>query len=165
MATITAGTPQPTGNVSFFKVHFACRTLQLPSVKNWSDLKYLEVGLVYHSVVSDSFPSRVLQAARLLCPWNSPGKNTGVGSHSLLQGIFPTQGLNPGILYCRQVLYCLSHQGSPATGAKSVYILGQFQAYCASAIQLSIFVPNSFLHCILELSLVSPDWIFASFII
>ena len=40
-------------------------------------------------------------------------KNTGVGSHSLLQGIFPTQGLklNPGLLYCRQILYCLSHQG------------------------------------------------------
>ena len=42
-----------------------------------------------------------------------PGKNTGVGSHSLLQGIFPTQGLNPGLLYCRQFLHHLSHQGSP----------------------------------------------------
>ena len=39
----------------------------------------------------------------------SPGKNTGVGSHSLPQSIFLTQGLNPGILYCRQILYCLSH--------------------------------------------------------
>ncbi|KAB0353935.1 hypothetical protein FD755_023370 [Muntiacus reevesi] len=38
--------------------------------------------------------------ARLLCPWDSPSKNTGVGSHSLLQGIFPTQGLNPGLLHC-----------------------------------------------------------------
>ena len=43
-----------------------------------------------------------------LCPWNSPGKNTGVGCHSLLQGIFPTQGLNPDLLHCRQILYCLS---------------------------------------------------------
>ena len=43
----------------------------------------------------------------------SPGKNTGVGSNSLLQGIFSTQGLNPGLLYCRQILYQLSHQGSP----------------------------------------------------
>ena len=50
---------------------------------------------------------------RPLCPWDSPGKNTGVGSHSLLQGIFPTRGLNPGLLYCRQILYHLSHQGSP----------------------------------------------------
>ena len=46
-------------------------------------------------------------------PWNSPGKNTGVGSHSLLQGIFPTQGSNPGVPYCRQIFYPLSHQGSP----------------------------------------------------
>ena len=42
---------------------------------------------------------------------DSPGKNTGVGSHSLLQGIFPTQGSNPGLLHCRQILYHLSHQG------------------------------------------------------
>ena len=46
-----------------------------------------------------------LQPARLLCPWDSPGKNTGVGSHSLLQRIFPTQGSNLGLLYCRQILY------------------------------------------------------------
>ena len=45
---------------------------------------------------------------------DSPGKNTGVGSHTLLQGIFPTQGLNPGLLHCRQILYHLSHQGSPS---------------------------------------------------
>ena len=44
---------------------------------------------------------------------DSPGKNTGVGSHALLQGIFPTQGLNPGLLHCWQVHYYLSHQGSP----------------------------------------------------
>ena len=47
----------------------------------------------------------------LLCPWNSPGKNTGVGCHSFLQGIFPTQGSNLGLLHCRQILYLLSHQG------------------------------------------------------
>ena len=41
------------------------------------------------------------------CPWNSPGKNTGVGSHSLLNGFFPTQGSNPGLLQCRQILYHL----------------------------------------------------------
>ena len=46
------------------------------------------------------------------CPWDSPGKNTGVGCHFLLQGSFPTQGLNPGPLHCRQILYQLSHQGS-----------------------------------------------------
>ena len=51
-----------------------------------------------------------LQPARLLCPWNSPGKNTVVGSCSLLQGIFPTQGLNLGLPHCRWILYCLSQQ-------------------------------------------------------
>ena len=50
---------------------------------------------------------------RLLCPWDSPGKNTGVSSHVLLQGIFLTQGPNPGFLHCRQILYQLSYQGSP----------------------------------------------------
>ena len=46
-------------------------------------------------------------------PWNSLGQNTGVCSLSLLQGIFPTQGLNPGLLHCGQILYQLSHKGSP----------------------------------------------------
>ena len=45
--------------------------------------------------------------------WNSPGQNTGVGSLSLLQGIVPTQGSNPGLLHYRQILYQLSYQGSP----------------------------------------------------
>ena len=45
----------------------------------------------------------------------SPGKNTGVGSHSLLQVVFLTQGLNLGLLHCRQILYSLSHQRSPQT--------------------------------------------------
>ena len=53
-----------------------------------------------HLVVSDS-----LLPHGLYSPWNSPGHNTGVGSLSLLQGIFPTQGLNPGLLHCRQILY------------------------------------------------------------
>ena len=48
-----------------------------------------------------------------LSPWNSPGQNTGEGSLSLLEGIFPTQGLNPGLLQCRQIFYHLNHQGSP----------------------------------------------------
>ena len=45
--------------------------------------------------------------------WNSPGQNTGVGSLSLLQGIFPTQGLNPGLPHCRRTLYQMSHKESP----------------------------------------------------
>ena len=54
--------------------------------------------------MSDSLGTHGLQPTRLLCPWNSPGKNTGVDSHALLQ-IFPTQGLNLGLLPCRRVLY------------------------------------------------------------
>ena len=49
----------------------------------------------------------------LYSPWNSPGQNTGVGSLSLLQGIFPTQGSNPDLPHCRRILYQLSHKGSP----------------------------------------------------
>ena len=49
----------------------------------------------------------------LYIPWNSPGQNTGVGSLSFLQGIFPTQGSNPGLSHYRQILYQLSHQRSP----------------------------------------------------
>ena len=48
----------------------------------------------------------------LCSPWNSPGQNTGVGSLSLLQRIFPTQGSNPGLPHCRQILYQLSYKGS-----------------------------------------------------
>ena len=46
------------------------------------------------------------------CPWNSSGKNTGMGCHFLLQWIFPTQESNLGLPHCRQILYHLSHQGS-----------------------------------------------------
>ena len=60
------------------------------------------------SVVSDCLRPRGLYS-----PWNSPGQNTRVGSLSLLQGIFPTQGLNPSLSHCKQILYQLSHKGSP----------------------------------------------------
>ena len=59
---------------------------------------------------------KVAQSCPTLQPhglYYSPGQNTGVGSCSLLQGIFPTQGLNPGLPRCRRILYQLSHQGSP----------------------------------------------------
>ena len=61
-----------------------------------------------HSVVSNS-----LLLHGLYSPWNSPGQNTGLGSHSLLQGIFPNQGSNPGLPHCRWILYQLSHEGGP----------------------------------------------------
>ena len=71
---------------------------------------FLKLSVIYliflsHSVMSDSL--------RPHSPWNSPGQNTGVGSLSLLQGIFPTQGSNPALLHCRWILYQLSHMGRP----------------------------------------------------
>ena len=66
-----------------------------------------------HSVVSNSLQHLGLQSTMPLCPWDSPGKNTGVGCHFFLQGIFSTQGLNLGVLHCRQILYHLRHQVSP----------------------------------------------------
>jgi len=62
--------------------------------------------------MSNSLGPHELQPTRFHCPWNSPGKNSRMGCHSLLQGIFLTQGSNLGILHCRQFLYSLSHQGS-----------------------------------------------------
>ena len=60
------------------------------------------------SVVSNS-----LRPHELYSPWNSPGQNTGMGSLSLLHGIFPTQGSNPRLPHCGKILYQLRHQGSP----------------------------------------------------
>ena len=74
---------------------------------------------IYHSVMSDS-----LQPDGLYSPWNSPGQNPGVGRLSCFQGIFPTQGSNPGLPHCRRILYQLSHKGSPKnTGRGSLPLL------------------------------------------
>ena len=72
------------------------------------DAPHPEIESKSSSAVSDS-----LQPHGLYSPWNSPGQNTGVGSRSLLQGTFPTQGLNPGLLHSRWIVYQLSHQGRP----------------------------------------------------
>ena len=68
---------------------------------------------VTHSVVFNSLQPQVLQPTRLLFPWNSLGKNTGMGCRYLLQGFFLTQGPNLGLLHCRHILYHQSRQGSP----------------------------------------------------
>ena len=80
--------------------------------------KYLSINLIYCMCL-------VAQSWLTLCKplhysppgssvhGDSPGKNAGVGCHALLQRIFPTQGLNPGLPHCRQILYCLSHERSP----------------------------------------------------
>ena len=75
----------------------------LPSLVSFSEVKVTQSCLT------------LLRPHVLYNTWNSPGQNTGVGSHSLLQGTFPTQGSSPGLLHCRQIVYHLSHQGSPCT--------------------------------------------------
>ena len=78
---------------------------------HWKKVKECKLWVKWsesHSVVSDS-----LWPQGLYSPWNSPGQNTGMGSLSLLQGNFPTQGPNPGLPHCRQILNQLSHKGSP----------------------------------------------------
>ena len=70
--------------------------------------------LLVCSVMSDSLQPHRLEPTRLLCPWNSPGKNTGVGCHFLLQRIFLTQGSNPSLLHWQGDSLLLSHQGSPS---------------------------------------------------
>ena len=72
------------------------------------EMNYLELATESENcwVVSNSLWPRGLYS-----PWNSPGQNTGVGSLSLLQGIFPTQESNPGLPHCRQILYQLNHKG------------------------------------------------------
>ena len=113
----------PTGLISeYFHLHPKCQS-------PWPVPRCAETAekAVTSNVVSGDLPSRLLvtqscltlcnladcSPARLLCPWSSPGKNTGLGFSFLLQGIFPTQGSNPCLLQCRQILYCLSPQGSP----------------------------------------------------
>ena len=82
--------------------------LSLPS----TDLRISKLAANYRQLVK----AKVTQLCLTLwlhgqySPWNSPGQNTGVGSLSLLQGIFPTQGSSPGLPHCRQILYQLSHE-------------------------------------------------------
>ena len=65
---------------------------------------------VSHSAVSDSLQPHEVQPSRLLHPWDSPSKNTGVDCHFLLQGIFLIQGSNPSLLHCWQIFYHLSYR-------------------------------------------------------
>ena len=86
-----------------FSCSFICKCLNLLNVK-----KYLKSQSESFSVVCDS-----LRLHGLYSPGNSPGQNTGVGSLSLLQEIFPDQGSNPGLPHCRQILYQMSHKRNP----------------------------------------------------
>ena len=76
---------------------------------------------------------------------NSPAKNTRMGCHFLLQGIFLTQGLNSSLLHCRQILYCLSRQGSPSLALRS-YSIKVFLIFLNSH-NYAIFILNHIQTC------------------
>ena len=98
------------GVISYFRLYFPASFDLSKHIKDVCLISFILISFS-HSVVYNSLQPHVLEPTRLLSPWNFPDKNTGVGSHSLLQGIFQTQRL--GLLYCRQILYHLSHQRSP----------------------------------------------------
>ena len=79
-------------------------------LSDWTELNYIKSCLVVQLCPTPLQPHG-LQPAMLLCPWDFPGKNTGVGCHFLLQGIFPTQGLNLRLLHWQADSLPLSHLG------------------------------------------------------
>ena len=116
MGTLTGKTPQM--HLLHLSEFFIIKTWKTTTGKNIRESQGggLPVSMTYnvprsesesHSVMYDS-----LRPHGLYSPWNSPGQNIGVRSLSCLQGVFPTQGSNPGLPYCRQILYQLSHKGS-----------------------------------------------------
>ena len=76
----------------------------------WQSLCWAVLGC---SVLSDSCNPMDCSPPGSFAHRDSPAKNTGVGCHALLQGIVPIQGLNPGLLHCRRILYCHCHKGNP----------------------------------------------------
>ena len=111
-------------------INVECIIFQMPdSLSSWfcffSSLNYVDKAFSKQPLNNQIVKWKLLSRVQLFAtPWtvthqapsvhgDSPGKNTGVGSRSLLQGIFPTQGSNPGLLHCGWILYHLSHQGSP----------------------------------------------------
>ena len=92
---------------------------------------------------------KVAQLCPALCnlmdsnPWNSLGQNTGAGSHSLLQGIFSTQGLNPVLPHCRWILYQLSHEGSPRILEWVAYLISSRSSWPRIQIGVPAFQANS----------------------
>ena len=84
-----------------------------PSSSYWPISDSISIPPLVKGSESRSVVSNSLQLHGLQSPWNSPGKNIGVGSWSLLQEVFPMQGSNPGLMHCRWICYQLSHEGSP----------------------------------------------------
>ena len=102
------------------KRRLACYSLRDRKELDTTECAHTHKDSLDSNILCSHLPKvKVTQSRLTLCdhglqsPWNSPGQNTGMGSLSLLQGIFPTQGSNPGLPHCRRILYQLSHKGSP----------------------------------------------------
>ena len=80
-------------------------------------------------------------AHQLLCPWTSPGKNTGVDTISFPRGILPTQRLNLDLLHCRRILYHLNHQGSPLNQYTCSFSWAHKILHQKCKVQEYIFIP------------------------
>ena len=106
---------------------------------------------IFHFLLAPPIPNlsylnevKVAQSCPILCDsidcslpgssvyGDSPGKNTGMGRHSLFQGIIPKQGSNPGLLHCRLILYHLSHQGSPRILECIAYPFPRGSSWCSN---------------------------------
>ena len=105
------------------------------------------------SVMSDSLQLHGLSPARLLCPWDSPGKNTGVGCYALPQSVFPTHWLNPGLPHCRQILYHLSHQENPRILERIAHPLSRGSSWPRNRAGVSCIAGGFFTSLAMEASL------------
>ena len=103
--------PIAVGEIIIWGHRFIDNANILAILKRSEKWKCIQLFVTY-SVVSNSLQLHELYPARLLCSWDSPGRDNGVGSHSLFQGIFLTQRWNWSLLPCRQILYHLSYHGN-----------------------------------------------------
>ena len=106
------GTDPESQHRKLFLCHDAMSRVQNLQLENTLHVREKKTTTTMKVSVAQSYLTVCNPMDCSLCPWDSPGKNTGVGAFSSM-GIFPTQGSNPGLLHCRQILYCLSHQESP----------------------------------------------------
>ena len=126
----------------------SCNSLQW---KRNKQKKNTHTHILSHSVVSDSLRPHGLQHAGSSVYGDSPSKNTRVGCPALLQGIFPTQGLNPVLPHCRWILYHISHHRSPSA---HIYIyLNHFAIY----LKLTHYCSSTILH-FLEKEEIKNTW-------
>ena len=108
---VTTNISQSSETLERYSVRCEQRKVRFPFLRVRFPVYYYKICQSFSGV--QLFATPQMQPVRLLCPRNSPGKNTGVDCHSLLQRIFQTQGLNCGLLHHRQILYHLNYREFP----------------------------------------------------